>query len=191
MVDGSSWQEGETRSPSVIPDDDVRNFLADRSAGLFASQLQTRLRDLEHTKEAPKFLRRDSYTLYLEGHFALLNPRELERTTLSPTPPSVDDWTSPDQTPEPEPARQISQDKTSPIENAFPQSNVLTGRIDRKRRRLQIKRAARMNTRRHCMLRRSKTPQDTVFYELDWVGRNMITVCQSIPEAQYILAKKG
>ena len=181
MVDGGSWQEGETRSPSVIPDDDIRNFLADRSAGLFTSQLQTRLRDLEQTKEAPKYLRRDSYTLYLEGHFALLNPRELERTTLSPTPPSVDDWTSSDHTPDPEPTHHTSHDKVNPVKNAFSQSNLRTGRIERKRRRLQTKRNARTNTKRHRMLRRSKTPQDTVFYELDWVGRNMVTVCQSVP----------
>jgi len=191
MVDGSSWQDGETRSPSVIPDDDVRNFLADRSAGLFTSQLQTRLRDLEQTKETPKFLRRDSYSLYLEGHFALLDPRELERTTLSPTPPSVDDWTSSDQTPEPEPARHTSHNKISPIENAFPQLNPIAGRIDRKRGRLQVKRNARTNSKRHRMLRRSKTPRDTVLYELDWVGRNMITVYQSMPEDQHMLAKKG
>jgi len=131
MVGESGWHESRTRSPSVIRDDGIRGFLEDKTANLFATQLQSRLNTLEQTRDIPKFLRRNSYALYLEGHFALLDPRELQRTSLSPTPPTSDeDWTSAERTPEPH--LKSCSHKVCPDENSYQGSRAIHGRIDRK-----------------------------------------------------------
>lgn len=190
MVKGVDWHEERTRSPSAIPDDGIRDFLEEKAAHLFATQLHTRLRSLEQTRESPKFLRRNSYNLYLDGHFALLDPRDLERTTLSPTPPSSSDRTSLEHTPEPDPRANHYQ--VYPIKNVFPQSRTLQRRINRKLARPQNKRNHKISNKQiHPMLRRSKNKQDTPFYELDWIGRNTVTVCQLAEKGLEFASKKG
>ncbi|KIX05271.1 uncharacterized protein Z518_06143 [Rhinocladiella mackenziei CBS 650.93] len=184
LMDGDfDWHEGRTRPPSVIPDHGVREFLEQKTVHLFATQLQSRLRALEQTRETPKFLRRNSYQLYLEGHFALLDPRDLERTTLSPTPPSSDDWISPDYTPEQ--VSDIQHYEVNPVAAAYPRPRTFQeGGIEKKRQRCQDKRSRRISkTKKHHMVRRSKAKEEAIFYELDWVGRNMVTVCQSTRES--------
>lgn len=186
-----SWHQSRTRSPSVIPDEGIRAFLEEKTANLFATQLQSRLTTLKQTKETPKFLRRNSYSLYVEAHFALLDPRELQRTSLSPTPPTSDeDWTSAERTPEP-------NIKTNPYkvcsdENLYSRSRTLQGRIDRKRQRRQDKTTTRMSHKQsHRMLRRSKNKSNTLLYELDWIGRNAIAVCQMTQDNSQASSKKG
>ena len=191
MLDDSGWHDSRTRSPSVIPDDVVRGFLEEKTANLFATQLQSRLNTLEQTRDIPKFLRRNSYALYVEGHFALLDPRELQRTSLSPTPPSSDeDWTSGAHTPEPN--FKSHSHRVCPDENIYPRSKALQGRIGKKRQRRQDKTRSRMaNMQSHRMLRRSKNKPNALFYELDWIGRNAIAVCQMTPESSQEGRKKG
>ncbi len=191
MSDEHSWNESRTRSPSVIPDDGIRDFLAGASKSLFATQLQSRLNTLEQTKETPKFLRRNSYALYLEGHFALLDPRELQRTSLSPTPPTSDeDWTSADRTPEPN--FKTSTSKVCPDENLYPRSKISHDRIERNRQRRQGRISHRMaHKQSHRMLRRSKHKANALFYQLDWIGRNAIAVCQMTPDHSQTGNKKG
>ncbi|KIW65070.1 hypothetical protein PV04_07355 [Phialophora macrospora] len=191
MSDASSWNESRTRSPSVVPDEGIRGFLEEKTANLFATQLQSRLTSLKQTKETPKFLRRNSYALYLEGHFALLDPRELQRTSLSPTPPSSDDdWTSAERTPEPH--FKASTSKVCLDENLYPQSRTHRGRIERKRQRRQDKISHRMaHKQSHRMLRRSKNKSNPLLYELDWIGRNAVVVCQMTPDHSQSSNKKG
>lgn len=182
MSDEHSWNDSRTRSPSVIPDEGIRALLEEKTANLFATQLQSRLKHLEQTTETPKFLRRNSYALYLDGHFALLDPRELQRTSLSPTPPSTDeDWTSAERTPEPH--FNTSTSKVCPDENLYPRLRTIQGRIERSRQRRQTKTTSRMTHKQsHRMLRRSKNKANALFYQLDWIGRNAIAVCQMTPE---------
>jgi hypothetical protein len=191
MSDDNIWNESRTRSPSVVPDEGIRGFLEAKTANLFATQLQSRLTTLEQTKETPKFLRRNSYALYLDGHFALLDPRELQRTSLSPTPPSSDeDWTSAERTPEPH--FKTNPYNVCPDENLYPHSRTRQGRIERKRQRRQDKISHRMSHKQsHRMLRRSKNKSNTLLYELDWIGRNAIAVCQMTPEHSQPDTKKG
>jgi hypothetical protein len=190
-MDEVGWNESRTRSPSVIPDEGIRGFLEEKTANLFATQLQSRLTALEQTKETPKFLRRNSYALYLDGHFALLDPRELQRTSLSPTPLSSDeDWTSADRTPEPQ-LKTISY-KVCPDDNLYPQSSALHNRIEKRRQRRQDKRSSRMAYKQsHRMLRRSKDKSHALFYELEWIGRNAVAVCQMTPDHSQTGNKKG
>ncbi|EXJ56588.1 hypothetical protein A1O7_06932 [Cladophialophora yegresii CBS 114405] len=192
MSDENSWTESRTRSPSVVPDEGIRGFLEEKTANLFATQLQSRLTTLEQTKETPKFLRRNSYALYLEGHFALLDPRELQRTSLSPTPPSSDDdWTSAARTPEPH--FKASTSKVCPDESLYTRLRTRQGRIERKRqRRRQDKISHRMaHKHSHRMLRRSKHKSNALFYELDWIGRNAVAVCQMTADYSQSSNKKG
>ncbi|KIW22764.1 uncharacterized protein PV07_11030 [Cladophialophora immunda] len=190
MLDDSGWREGRTRSPSVIPDDGIRGFLEQKTAHLFATQLQSRLDTLEQTRETPRFLRRNSYNLYLEGHFALLDPRDLERTTLSPTPPSSDeDWTTSEHTPEPNP--KTNHYKPYLVENLFPRSKALHGRIERKSLRRRNKKSSKTHNPNHRMLRRSRDKPNSLFYELDWVGRNAVAVCQLVQDNSEMGNKKG
>ncbi|KAJ9615320.1 hypothetical protein H2200_001395 [Cladophialophora chaetospira] len=191
MSDEHNWNESRTRSPSVIPDEGIRGFLEEKTANLFATQLQSRLNTLEQTKESPKFLRRNSYALYLEGHFALLDPRELQRTSLSPTPPYTDEvWTSAERTPEPH--FNTSTSKVCPDEILYPRSRTLQGRVERNRLRRQHKMTSRMTHKQsHRMLRRSKNKANALFYQLDWIGRNAIAVCQMTPEHSQTSSKKG
>ncbi len=189
MVKGSAWSEERTRSPSAIPDEGVREFLEDKTAHLFATQLQTRLRSLEQTRDIPKFLRRNSYSLYLEGHFALLDPRDLERTTLSPTPPSSSDYTSLEQSPEPN--SKTHRYPVYPLERALPRSRTLQGRIDRRSQPQSKKAGNTLSKKKHNMLRRSKMKENGLFYELDWIGRNTVTVCQMQEKSPEMCTKKG
>ena len=182
MSGDNLWNDSRTRSPSVVPDEGIRIFLEEKTANLFATQLQSRLNTLEQTKETPKFLRRNSYALYLDGHFAFLDPRELQRTSLSPTPPTSDeDWTSAERTPDRD--FKTNPYNVLPDENLYPHSKTRDGRIERKRQRRQNTPSHRMDHKRsHRMLRRSKNKSNTLFYELDWIGRNAIAVCQMTPE---------
>ncbi|EXJ74445.1 uncharacterized protein A1O5_02741 [Cladophialophora psammophila CBS 110553] len=190
MLHDSAWREERTRSPSVIPDDGIRGFLEEKTAHLFATQLQSRLDSLEQTREAPRFLRRNSYNLYLEGHFALLDPRDLERTTLSPTPPSSDeDWTTSEHTPEPNP--KTNQYKAYLVENLFSRSKTLQGRVERKSMRRRSKKSSKTTNQNHRMLRRSRDKPNSLFYELDWVGRNAVAVCQLAQDNSEMATKKG
>ncbi|KIW83192.1 hypothetical protein Z517_02437 [Fonsecaea pedrosoi CBS 271.37] len=190
MLDDSGWREERTRSPSAIPDDGIRGFLEEKTAHLFATQLQSRLDALEQTRETPRFLRRNSYNLYLEGHFALLDPRELERTTLSPTPPSSDeDSTTSEHTPDPN--SESNRYKLYLNENLFGGSKTLRGRIERKSLRQRKKKAGKMPNPNHRMLRRSRDKPNSLFYELEWVGRNAVTVCQLTQDNAESGNKKG
>ncbi|KIW92290.1 uncharacterized protein Z519_07274 [Cladophialophora bantiana CBS 173.52] len=190
MLHDSAWREERTRSPSVILDDGIRGFLEEKTAHLFATQLQSRLDSLEQTREAPRFLRRNSYNLYLEGHFALVDPRDLERTTLSPTPPSSDeDWTTSEHTPEPNP--KTNQYKAYLVENLFSRSKTLQGRVERKSLRRRSKKSSKTTNQNHRMLRRSRDKPNSLFYELDWVGRNAVAVCQLAQDSSEMATKKG
>jgi hypothetical protein len=191
MVDASDWHESRTRSPSVIPDEGIRGLLEQKTANLFATQLQSRLNSLEHSREAPKFLRRNSYALYLEGHFALLDPRELQRTSLSPTPPSSDEqWTSAERTPEPHLAA-ISH-KVCPDEKIYPQLRTRHGRIQRRQqRRRDTTRRTMTRNENHRMMRRSRTPPNAVMYELDWIGKVTVAICQMTPDSSQKSSQKG
>lgn len=190
MVDGSHWRQRETRSPSVIPDDEVRESLELESAHLFATQLQTRLRTIEHTHETPKFLRRNSYDLYLEGHFALLDPRDLERTTISPTPPSSSDWLSPVHTPES--LVDSNHHQVHPGENGGSQIRSLQRQSERKKQRPQGKRGVkRLNQKKHHQMLRRSDRKETTLYELEWVGGNTVTVCQPSQNSDRFVTKKS